>query len=534
MPLRRYGVLRLSWPELRNRSRSKVRWSERTCHVGGGRLNGRPAPIDEIVEERLPARTQEAFKIKLAHGGGARRLSHGLQVRAPREHLLDALRELSVRKEIHGKTVLAIAQHFEHRRRSGTYDQATRSHRLDKRPREHERVGQVHVRGGDLQQLQVRRVVEKPREVHALQVKLIADFLQHHVPESRSRWRRRAVADAVLADDHHMRAPAFAQELRQSAHEHMKAAIGFKIARDVCDDLVPAGECCVRSGQLERGVGVWPYALRVNALVYHGNARLHLGGVQAPLPPGGRMPPVGALKCQKVDAVARAQARGVVENRTELRIEVRVHAVRVVEELEIRKQRHARKHILDEERFSPAAMADDQIRTKSLLAQTSAGLRRIGARIDGAVELDRIGMAVDEAALVLRVDDLVNAGHRVFIGLREEVHTVTGLACKMSDQVAVLPGEILMNEEIIHRPSALMSVARSASSCAGCTRATAASSKSALRRRTSNSANGCCSKQRLSIPGVKPQRCAIDVRPLAIAGPKPKKTSCGVTEPAGD
>src|SRR5579862_6706391 len=256
--------------------------------------------------------------------------------------------------------------------------------------------------------------------------------------------------------------------------------------------------------------------------------------MQAALPARGRVAPVGTLEREQVDSVARAQARGIVEHRHELRVKVRVHAVRVVEKLEIRKQRSFRKHVFDEQRLTPAAVSDDEVGPKSLLAQPPAYFGRGRTRVDGPVEFDRVGMTVDEAALIFGIYDLVHARHDVFIGLSEKVDAIRGIARQMRNHVTVLAREILVDEQIIHKPRAFMSAMRSSSSRAACTRATAASSKSTLLRRKNNSAKGCCWKQRCSVPGVKPQRCAIDVRPLAIAGPKPKNISCGVTEPAGD
>src|SRR5208283_5344827 len=62
-------------------------------------------------------------------------------------------------------------------------------------------------------------------------------------------------------------------------------------------------------------------------------------------------------------------------------------------------------------------------------------------------------MAVDSVALVLGVRDFVNDRRRVGVRLSNEVDLMAGLARQVSDQVHVLPGKVLMYEQIVHRSS---------------------------------------------------------------------------------
>ena len=64
----------------------------------------------------------------------------------------------------------------------------------------------------------------------------------------------------------------------------------------------------------------------------------------------------------------RAQAPRIAEDRDEFRVEAHIDAVGVIVELEIGQQGYVGKHILDEQRFAPAAVADDQVGPKALLA----------------------------------------------------------------------------------------------------------------------------------------------------------------------
>ncbi len=68
--------------------------------------------------------------------------------------------------------------------------------------------------------------------------------------------------------------------------------------------------------------------------------------------------------------------------------------LRVIEELEIGKQRHFGEHVLDEQRLAPAVMADDDIRLDALVAQFRTAQFGDGKAVaHGLVELADEGMA---------------------------------------------------------------------------------------------------------------------------------------------
>src|ERR1039458_6293527 len=100
----------------------------------------------------------------------------------------------------------------------------------------------------------------------------------------------------------------------------------------------------------------------------HADAGAHFGRMETALPVRGGVAPVSALKCQQIDAIARPQPRGIVEDRDEFGIKADVYALGVIKELEVSQQRHVGEDVLDEQGFTPAAVADNQVGPKTLLA----------------------------------------------------------------------------------------------------------------------------------------------------------------------
>jgi hypothetical protein len=144
----------------------------------------------------------------------------------------------------------------------------------------------------------------------------------------------------------------------------MKAAIGFEVACHVGNDLIAGGEHAP-ARNLEASVGLRAGDCRIYPFVQYADPRTHFRRVQTALPLRGGVAPVGRLECQQVDAVARPQARRVIENRDKFGVKSHIHAHGVIVELEIRQQRHLWKHILDEQCFAPTAVSYDQIRLKT-------------------------------------------------------------------------------------------------------------------------------------------------------------------------
>ena len=131
--------------------------------------------------------------------------------------------------------------------------------------------------------------------------------------------------------------------------------------------------------------------------------------------------------------------------------ETDVDAAAVIVELEIRKQRHVGEHVLDEQCLAPAAVPDDEIRADAaLVAKRAAHVGNPCTGVNRAVDVDRKGVTGELSARIGGVADLVHAHHLVLIRLSDEVNGVTSLIGERANDMPILPGKILVDEEVDH------------------------------------------------------------------------------------
>src|SRR5580658_6206193 len=124
--------------------------------------------------------------------------------------------------------------------------------------------------------------------------------------------------------------------------------------------------------------------------------------MQIALPGRCGVAPISGIKRHQADAIARSQARWVTKYRDEFGIKSDVHTMGMIEKFEIGQQRRLGKHVLDEQRLAPTAVSNNQVGPKAIVAQPAADLGDRRPRVDSAVKLHGVGMAVDRASLVLR------------------------------------------------------------------------------------------------------------------------------------
>ena len=88
----------------------------------------------------------------------------------------------------------------------------------------------------DLQHGQILLVGKVPEKVDTLQIEPAVQLIEHFCPPADSSFRLSAIADAVIADDQHLRRRPPFEHSWQRTHEHMKAAVRFEVARALGDD----------------------------------------------------------------------------------------------------------------------------------------------------------------------------------------------------------------------------------------------------------------------------------------------------------
>src|SRR5688572_30672210 len=117
-----------------------------------------------------------------------------------------------------------------------------------------------------------------------LVVQPAVEFSEHFLPVGLPRAKRAAIAHLIPPDDQDTGVWPTALDLGYRAHEDVKSAVRFEIARDISDDLVLCRQAQIAPLQVQPGIGIGPDHLRIYALMQHGDPGSHLWGIEALLP----------------------------------------------------------------------------------------------------------------------------------------------------------------------------------------------------------------------------------------------------------
>ena len=224
------------------------------------------------------------------------------------------------------------------------------------------------MRAGDLQQAQVGVVRQAPGEMHARAGYAFSDLRQKGRAPAAARGRRAAVADLVAADDENIGARVFAQDARQGAHEHMKAAIRLQVAGDEGDDGFARREAPPLPFERPAAVG-GARERRVYTVVQDRDLALQGGRKAVRLPARRRPAAIAFAYSHEVGHVAQAQLALFVEaGRGKFRVEADVGPARVIVELAIRDQPGRGKRFFYEQRLAPRRVDTHDMRDEALLS----------------------------------------------------------------------------------------------------------------------------------------------------------------------
>src|SRR5215472_7137871 len=117
------------------------------------------------------------------------------------ERVCYAIRQAFIVEKIHQLTVFPIANYLLDWGRAGADDATSCRHRLEQRPGEHERVGEIHVHRGDLQDGQILLIGQPSEKMDAAQIEFALQLGNQLCPVAfRPLWPA-PIADAVVADN---------------------------------------------------------------------------------------------------------------------------------------------------------------------------------------------------------------------------------------------------------------------------------------------------------------------------------------------
>jgi len=297
---------------------------------------------------------------------------------------------------------------------------AAAGERLAEGPGSDERVGQVHVGVGALQQADVVGVVDLAGEVDARRVEGGAGLGAQQLAPTALR-RAGAVADAVATDHDDADVGARPQQVGYCAHHDMETAIGLQVAGDVGDEFV--GGIDVQPGDrgdLRPQRRVRAADIEVDALRHQRDGGLRPGGIGFELETRRRLAMAAIGERQQVDRILGADAGVVGGIGRELRVEADIVAGDVVVELVVSQQRSRGPNVAQVQQLAPAVMADDDLRLEPERLELSGDLGNGLGAGDGLLEVARVGV---DGGLVARrhlVGDFAHAGNDVLVRLADE------------------------------------------------------------------------------------------------------------------
>src|SRR5580704_479142 len=121
------------------------------------------------------------------------------------ERIRYAIRQAFFVEKVHQLTVFSGADYLLDRRCAGADEKTSRRHSLQQRPGEHERVGEIYVHRGDLQYRQILLIGQPSEKMDAAQIECALQLSKQLRPVAFCpRWPA-PVADAVAADNQHVR-----------------------------------------------------------------------------------------------------------------------------------------------------------------------------------------------------------------------------------------------------------------------------------------------------------------------------------------
>ena len=227
----------------------------------------------------------------------------------------------------------------------------------------------------------------------------------------------------------------------------MKAAIGLEVTGAIGQDLVRTRQAAAVFEPQPRS-RIRLHEIGVDALVNNADTIMTAFRILGALPFGRALPPIGRFQPQKVDPVARPQARCRVGFRRIFRIEIDVGPAGSIEKFKIAEQRSFRPNVLQVKNFSPAIVADHDVGHKSVAIEPVAQFRHLRPVDDATFQLAQKRMCT-AGGRRRPIFELADAVDPRTARLRDKAHVMPG-AHQVAGGVHVLAREVLVNEQKLH------------------------------------------------------------------------------------
>ncbi len=223
----------------------------------------------------------------------------------------------------------------------------------------------------------------------------------------------------------------------------MKSAVGLEVAGAVGEYLLLARQrLAAAQPEPRRRVGM--DALGVDSLVNHADAVVILHRILIALPFCRGVAPIGSIQTQHVSRVPYPDAQGVFHGDRKFRIKIEIGARRAIEKLEITKQGNAGPNVLDEQKFAPAGMPDDDVGGKPFLLQAFAQPGDGEAVHDPAIQIVHIGLRPRQDR-GREIFEHANAGDLVIAALGNKYDGMSSIL-EVPYDMRILSRKVLMDE----------------------------------------------------------------------------------------
>lgn len=367
-----------------------------------------------------------------------------------REGIHNGFSDLLGVEEFHQQSVLPVTQNLLDGRSSGANYETTGRHCFKHGPGEDEGVGKVQVYTGHLQHREEGRIRNPAQEVHAAQIERVAEFPQHLLAVGLSVRKPHPIAHLVASNDDHLSFGTPREDGRKAVHQHLEPSVGFQISRNVSENLIPGGELSIAIAESEAGRRSGLYNPRIDSLVDNTQHRVVSLRVERLLPARGAMTQVGRLEAQKIADVPGTETWSGIDLLGDSGFKFYISSFRAIEEFEVADEWNLWVDILQVPDFTPTVVTEHNVGHKTRLLKRHGCSRYLLAIQHPRLCLPKIVVRMPRRPTFWRVDHLFYATDSTFLSLREKHNFVAGLRGKVTNEMKVLPREILMHKHNLH------------------------------------------------------------------------------------
>ena len=303
----------------------------------------------------------------------------------------------------------------------------------------------------DLDDLPIGGIGHLAQKMHPIPIHARADLAFHLGAVAPAHIAGLAIGHIIAPDDQRARLGPFLQNLRQGAHEFVKAAHGFHVARHIGENLVLTRDHAAQTAERHLCLRVGAQDVGADTVMCDIDLVMKILRIGVALKPCRRLAQIDGLDIGEIHHIARMHHHGRMRGCGKFRVEPDRSAARQIEIFKKPDDRHIRPDLLERGQLAPSHMAKDHIGQKALGGQLLRG--ETGPDAGAHAFLPMLRRPIGGVAGFV-VGGIVHDAHprdrRHPLALGQKDDLMAALCDQPMQHLAILAGEILMHEKDVH------------------------------------------------------------------------------------